>query len=128
MIKNICINSLLLSLVSIVTLANNQLAQAEIIILENEEYKQQEYKIKYCHPVTHEIINEDPAYHPNAYVDGYRQGKRNFRKGKAYKPRTAGGEFGRGFDDGYFGRDFSGQKVTAPNKVSYYTTMNCNTY
>ncbi|WP_407657049.1 hypothetical protein [Mastigocoleus testarum] len=125
MMKNIFVSSLLLSLVSIVTLTNNQLAQAEIILFENEEDKQQEYKIKYCHPVTHEIVNEDPAYHPNAYVDGYRQGKRSFRGGKDYKPRTAGGEFGRGFDDGYFGRDFKGQKVTVPNKVSHYTTINC---
>ena len=60
------------------------------------------------------------ADHPHAYADGFRQGQQSFRKGKAYKPRTAGGEFARGFEDGYFNRPFTGQKVVVlPPPVVY---------
>ncbi len=51
------------------------------------------------------------ADHPHAYADGFRQGEQNARDGKAYRPRTAGGEFARGFEDGYFNRPYTGQKV-----------------
>jgi hypothetical protein len=57
----------------------------------------------------------EAADHFNAYADGYRQGQQSFRKGRAYQPRTAGGEFARGFEDGYFNRPYTGQKVVVAN-------------
>jgi len=81
--------------------------------------------LNYCYPITEWLIDEDPAYHPQAYADGYRQGKNSAKKGQAYKSRTAGGEFGRGFDDGYYGREFAGQKQIVPNVVKPYTTRQC---
>ena len=60
------------------------------------------------------------ADHPNAYADGFRQGEQSARDGKAYRPRTAGGEFARGFEDGYFNRPYTGQKVVIlPPPVIY---------
>ena len=60
------------------------------------------------------------ADHPHAYADGYRQGEQSARDGKAYKPRTAGGEFAQGFEDGYFNRPYTGQKVVVlPPPVIY---------
>ena len=55
------------------------------------------------------------ADHPNAYADGYREGQQSFRGKKAYRPRTAGGEFARGFEDGYFNRPYTGQRVVVAN-------------
>ncbi|KAF3885807.1 MULTISPECIES: hypothetical protein [Nostocales] len=57
----------------------------------------------YCYPVNQKRVSRDPAYHPRAYTDSYRQGLASGRKEEAYKPRTSGGEFARGFEDGYFG-------------------------
>ncbi len=60
------------------------------------------------------------ADHPHAYADGFRQGEQSARDGKAYRPRTAGGEFARGFEDGYFNRPYTGQKVVIlPPPVIY---------
>jgi hypothetical protein len=50
---------------------------------------------------------EDSANHVNAYNDGYRQGVESARKGEQYQPRTAGGNFARGFKDGYEGRNLT---------------------
>lgn len=84
--------------------------------------------ISYCYPVTGWLMDEDSAYHPQAYADGYRQGRDRAKKGNAYKPRTAGGEFARGFDDGYYGKEFAGQKQVVPNTYKPYTTSNCGWY
>jgi hypothetical protein len=81
-----------------------------------------------CYPVTQSQVTQDDAAHPGAYRDGYREGRESARNGEAYKPRSAGGEFARGFDDGYYGRRFSGQQYRVPNRVNYYTTQRCNTY
>jgi len=81
-----------------------------------------------CYPVTQSRVVQDAADHPNAYADGYREGTQSARQGEPYKVRTVGGEFARGFDDGYYGRSFSGQSVAVPNQVEYYTTQRCNTY
>jgi hypothetical protein len=60
------------------------------------------------------------AYHPRAYADGFRQGQQSARDGKPYRPRTAGGEFARGFEDGYFNRPYTGQRVVIlPPPVIY---------
>jgi hypothetical protein len=65
------------------------------------------------------------ANHPRAYTDGYRQGQQSFRDGETYKPRTAGGEFARGFEDGYFNRPYTGQKVVVlPPPPVYYNYPN----
>ena len=37
----------------------------------------------------------------SAYQDGYSEGRESYRSAEAYRPRTSGGEFARGFDDGY---------------------------
>ncbi|MBV8882813.1 MAG: hypothetical protein JO235_02255 [Chroococcidiopsidaceae cyanobacterium CP_BM_RX_35] len=60
---------------------------------------------------TQAINNSWAADHPDAYAQGYRQGEQSDREGKPYQPRTAGGEFARGFEDGYFNRPYTGQKV-----------------
>lgn len=84
--------------------------------------------ISYCYPVTNWTVDQDPGYHPQAYADGYRQGQQSARKGNTYKPRTAGGEFARGFDDGYHGKEFSGQKHVVPNEYKPYNTSQCGWY
>ncbi|MBE9037905.1 hypothetical protein [aff. Roholtiella sp. LEGE 12411] len=110
------------SLVALATTAgfllNNQPTQAH-----NRPYYTR--PLNYCYPTTEWLVDEDPAYHPQAYADGYRQGKNSAKKRQAYKPRTAGGEFGRGFDDGYYGREFAGQKHIVANILKPYTTTQC---
>ncbi|HEY9652212.1 MAG TPA: hypothetical protein V6C95_16235 [Coleofasciculaceae cyanobacterium] len=81
-----------------------------------------------CYPVTQAQVIQNPADHPNAYADGYSEGRQSARKGETYRPRTAGGEFGRGYNDGYYGRDFTGQEYSVANRVEYYTSQQCNTY
>jgi len=68
-------------------------------------------KIIYCHPVTDNQVSRNPADRPHTYADGYREGEQSFRDGVAYKPRTGGGEFARGFEDGYFNRPYTGQEL-----------------
>ena len=60
-----------------------------------------------------ESLDQSDAYHPQAYSDGYREGIASKAKRETYQARTAGGEFARGFEDGYFGRANSGQRYTA---------------
>jgi hypothetical protein len=86
------------------------------------------YPIRYCQPVTQWLLDQDSAYHPRAYSDGFRQGRESAKRGNEYKPRTAGGEFARGFDDGYYGREFSGQKHIIANAYQPFTTSECNYY
>jgi hypothetical protein len=89
--------------------------------------RSRERKETYCYPVTEPRISRDPAYHPRAYADGYRQGRTSARKGEVYKPRTAGGEFARGFEDGYHGEEFSNQKQIVPDRIDYETVTKCST-
>jgi hypothetical protein len=94
-------------------------------------YRRYPYPIepaRYCFPTTQWQVNEDPGYHPHAYSDGYRQGQSSAKKGQNYKPRTAGGEFARGFDDGYYGKEFVGQKNIVQNVIKPYTTTECSLY
>lgn len=110
--KKIIIASLLTLATTTGFLLNNEAAEAD----HGRYYRYHRYpryreSISYCYPVTQWQVDEDPAYHPQAYADGYRQGQQSSRKGNAYKSRTAGGEFARGFDDGYYGREFKGQKM-----------------
>lgn len=81
-----------------------------------------------CYPVTQANIIQNPADHRGAYADGYSEGRQSRRNGDAYEPRTAGGEFARGFEDGYYGRRFTGQEYAVRDKVEYYTSQQCNTY
>ncbi len=81
-----------------------------------------------CSPVTQSRIIQNPADHPDAYADGYSEGRRSASKGEAYKPRTVGGEFARGFEDGYYKRSFTGQEYEVRDKVQHYTTQLCDTY
>ncbi|GAX44964.1 hypothetical protein NIES4075_59830 [Tolypothrix sp. NIES-4075] len=94
-------------------------------------YRRYPYPIepaRYCFPTTQWQVNEDPGYHPHAYSDGYRQGQSSAKRGEKYKPRTAGGEFARGFDDGYYGKEFAGQKNIVQNVIKPYTTTECSLY
>lgn len=84
----------LLSLTNISFLVSSQAARADQII---------------CHPVNDNQVTRNWANGPQAYADGFREGQQSFRDGVAYKPQTAGGEFARGFEDGYFNRRYSGQ-------------------
>lgn len=82
----------------------------------------------HCYPVEKVRIIKDSGNHPNAYDDGYREGVETAREGDEYEPRSAGGEFARGFDDGYYGRPYTGQQNTIPNRRETYTTRQCSTY
>jgi hypothetical protein len=83
---------------------------------------------QHCYPVQKTRIVEDAGYHPNAYDNGYREGAESVRKQEPYQPRTATGEFSRGFDDGYYSRPYTGQKNTVPNRKETYETSQCRTY
>lgn len=83
---------------------------------------------QHCYPIQKTRTVEDPGYHPNAYDNGYREGAESSRKLESYQPRTAAGEFSRGFDDGYYGRLYTGQKNTVPNRQETYETSQCRTY
>jgi hypothetical protein len=66
-----------------------------------------------CKSTRDEILSgRSDAYHPQAYDDGYREGINSKAKKETYQPRTAGGEFARGVEDGYFGRANTGQRYT----------------
>jgi ribosome modulation factor len=66
-----------------------------------------------CKSTRAEIFSaKSDAYHPQAYDDGYREGIASKAKNETYQPRTAGGEFARGVEDGYFGRANTGQRYT----------------
>lgn len=82
-------------------------------------------RVIYCHPVASNQVSKNSADHPHAYADGYREGEQTARTREAYKPRTAGGEFARGFEDGYFNRPYTGQQVVAPNRIEQYTAQDC---
>lgn len=83
---------------------------------------------QFCYPVKRVRILRDPGNHPNAYDDGYREGAENDREGEAYEPRTAGGEFARGFDDGYYGRPYASQQNTVLDRSENYMASQCNNY
>ena len=83
---------------------------------------------QHCYPVEKTRTVEDAGYHPNAYDNGYREGAESARKQESYQPRTAAGEFSRVFDDGYYGRPYTGQKNTVPNRKETYETSQCRTY
>jgi hypothetical protein len=85
-------------------------------------------KVTVCHPTQQVRVVKDAADHPAAYRDGYREGEQSARKGDAYKPRTVGGEFSRGFEDGYYGRPFTGQRYEVADRLETYTTQQCDTY
>lgn len=80
---------------------------------------------KICYPQTFTDVEQSSANHPTAYADGYREGQNNRLSGQPYQPRNAGGEFARGFDDGYYNRPYTGQRYIVPDTVNSYTTMNC---
>jgi hypothetical protein len=66
-----------------------------------------------CEPHRQEIAAApSDAYHANAYSDGYQEGTASKAKRETYQARSAGGEFARGFEDGYFGRRNTGQRYT----------------
>jgi hypothetical protein len=83
-------------------------------------------RVVYCTPVTRTSVSKDAADHPHAYADGYREGQQSARRGEDYKPRSTGGEFARGFDDGYYNRRYTGQEYVVPNAVVQSTTQYCD--
>nr|WP_238360827.1 hypothetical protein [Iningainema tapete] len=92
----------------------------------HQEHREQMVETE-CHPVTEPYVSEDAANHPGAYSDGYRQGTASAQRGESFKPRTAGGEFARGFRDGYYGKRFAGQENEVPDRVQYRTVTKCST-
>jgi hypothetical protein len=84
------------------------------------------YPLEACYPSTQWNVRENAAYHPQAYADGYSQGQRSAEEGNKYERRTAGGEFARGFKDGYYGKEFAGQKIVVPDR--YVPTSACGWY
>ncbi|MEH1767206.1 hypothetical protein [Nostoc sp.] len=80
-----------------------------------------------CYPVTYNrVLKESAADHPHAYADGYREGEQTARNRVAYKPRTVGGEFARGFEDGYFNLPYTGQETVVPKTIVQHTAQVCN--
>ena len=79
-----------------------------------------------CYLVSQPLVIRNSASHPGAYADGYNEGQDTARQGDAYKPRTAGGEFARGFEDGYYNRPFTGQNYEVKDRVEYYTSSQCD--
>lgn len=85
-------------------------------------------RIQYCYPVEKSQTLRDPGSHPQAYDDGYREGAAAAREKKPFEPRSAGGEFARGFEDGYYGRTYGGQQNVVPDRTDTYITNQCRTY
>lgn len=84
--------------------------------------------VTYCYPVTQSNVIKNAADHRGAYADGYSEGRKSQSDGDAYTPRTAGGEFARGFEDGYYGRRFTGQEYAVRDKIERFITQECNSY
>lgn len=126
--KNLIKISLLTLVAATGFVINNQPVQAHYSHFYNYYPFYDIYPERYCYPYTRWLVNEDSAYHPHAYSDGYRQGKKSAKKGEKFKPRTAGGEFARGFEDGYYGREFTGQNYIVPNTYRPYTTVDCDLF
>jgi hypothetical protein len=80
------------------------------------DVKRQLTGVCYEQKVSHTQVSHDNANHPNAYIDGYREGRMNAQRREKYAPRTGGGEFSRGFDDGYYGKESTGQNANATVK------------
>jgi hypothetical protein len=78
-----------------------------------------------CKPVTTTNIVKNAAAHPAAYENGFAEGRLSASRGETYKPRSVGGEFARGFEDGYNGRRFTGQEYAVRDQVQTYTTQQC---
>jgi hypothetical protein len=78
-----------------------------------------------CKPVTSTNVVRNAAAHPAAYEDGFGEGRQSASRGETYEPRSVGGEFARGFEDGYFGRRFTGQEYAVRDRVQTYTTQQC---
>ncbi|NEO65180.1 MAG: hypothetical protein F6J98_34215 [Moorea sp. SIO4G2] len=85
-------------------------------------------ELRYCYSVPRYYVEQDAANHREAYDDGYQEGRRDARRGIAYEERTAGGEFGRGYRHGYYGRRYRGQRRQVPDRRKYYNTRECRTY
>jgi len=81
----------------------------------------------FCYSVEKVRVIKDDGNHPNAYDDGYREGTRSAQNGDEYEPRSAGGEFARGFEDGYYGRPSAGQQNVVPNRSETYSEQRCPT-
>ncbi|MEH2252959.1 hypothetical protein [Nostoc sp.] len=84
-------------------------------------------RVVYCHPVTdNRVLKESAANHPHAYANGFREGEQSARNRVAYKPRTGGGEFARGFEDGYLNLPYAGQEDVVPKTIVQHTIQVCN--
>jgi hypothetical protein len=132
--KKIIATLLLTAVTTTAFITNNQPVQAHFRN-HDRDYRRDDYRYfrrvyptRYCYPITRWSLNQDPAYHPRAYSDGYRQGQESAKNQETYKPRTAGGEFSRGFEDGYYGKKFSGQQRIVANEYIPFTTNECSWY
>ncbi|NEO72394.1 hypothetical protein [Moorena sp. SIO3H5] len=85
-------------------------------------------RIRYCYRVPRYYVEKDAANHREAYDDGYKEGRRDARRGIAYEERSAGGEFSRGYRHGYYGRRYRGQRRQVADRRNYYNTRECRTY
>ncbi|MDZ7965147.1 MAG: hypothetical protein RM368_09240 [Nostoc sp. DedSLP03] len=83
-------------------------------------------RVVYCRPVIDNRVLNSAANHPNAYTNGFREGQQSARNREAYKPRTVGGEFARGFQDGYLNLPYAGQENVVPRTIVQHTTQICD--
>jgi len=89
------------------------IATAPPLLLFNQPAQAQ--RVNYCYPSSQ---NNGAGNHQNAYADGYREGQQSARDRESYRPRTAGGDFDRGFYDGYYNR---------PYRDGRYISRECDT-
>jgi hypothetical protein len=82
-------------------------------------------RVIYCTPETQTNVSRDPGNYPHAYADGYQDGQESFREGQDYRHQRQGGEFARGFQDGYYNHPYTGQKYVVPDRV-VQSTQECN--
>ncbi|MGB3208325.1 MAG: hypothetical protein WBB28_25350 [Crinalium sp.] len=75
------------------------IATTPVFLLLNQPVQAQ---INYCDSSQ----TNNAGNHQNAYADGYREGQQSARDRQTYRPRTAGGNFDRGFYDGYYNRPY----------------------
>lgn len=76
------------------------IATTPVFLLLNQPAQAQ--RVNYCDSSQ----TNNAGNHQNAYADGYREGQQSARDRQTYRPRTAGGDFDRGFYDGYYNRPY----------------------
>ncbi|PSF36062.1 hypothetical protein C7H19_15075 [Aphanothece hegewaldii CCALA 016] len=108
MMKEQTVNKLILNLQSRNNISN--------INVQRNFRTQEPESICYNEAFSRTVMVKDSANHQKAYDHGYYEGKRERIEGKKYEHRTAGGEFARGYEDGFFDRNYAGQATVVSDR------------